>query len=213
MITLDEKMKFVRSTYRDFEPCDKETLNALWCKIQLGDEKAFNRFYGEMAYNLFGYGMKMIGDDQLVEDCIHDLFLELWRKKEQLPGIKDIKIYLLVCFRRNLLKINRSHSQTFIREADHAHLLVNASHSEDSNDEEDARDYKIKNIIELLSKRQKEVILLRFYHNLSYEKISEILEIDKRHAHNLASQAFKFIRTHLAQITILLAGILSGILR
>lgn len=202
-------MKFVRSTYRDFKPCDKETLNALWCKIQQGDEKAFNRFYGEMAYNLFGYGMKMMGDDQLVEDCIHDLFLELWRKKEQLLGIKDIKIYLLVCFRRKLLKINRSHSQTFIREADYAHLLVNVSNAEDGNDEAEALDYKIKNIIELLSKRQKEVILLRFYHNLSYDKIAEILDIDKRHAHNLASQAFKFIRTHLSHISITIVSLLS----
>ncbi|MCC5931428.1 MAG: sigma-70 family RNA polymerase sigma factor [Cyclobacteriaceae bacterium] len=206
-------MKFVRSTYRDFEPCDRDTLNALWCKIQKGDEKAFDRFYGEMAYNLFGYGMKMIGDEQLVEDCIHDLFLELWGKKDQLQGIKDIKIYVLVSFRRKLLKINRSHSQTFIRESDYANLLANVAHTDgtiNEEGEEEDRNYKIRNIIELLSKRQKEVILLRFYHNLTYDKIAEILEIDKRHAHNLASQAFKFIRTHLTLSGIVLLSLMSG---
>lgn len=191
-------MLFVRPKSRNFQPCDSAGLNALWCNIQEGDEIAFNQFYKEIAYNLFGYGMKIIDNDQLVEDCIQDLFLELWHKKNKLPGVKDIKVYLLVSFRRKLLKMNNSYSKIFISQSDFSYLLAGIAQEDGSNEEEEAFAFKVKNIIELLSKRQKEVILLRFYHNLSYDKIAEILEVDKRHAHNLASQAFKFIRENLA---------------
>ena len=48
---------------------------------------------------------------------------------------------------------------------------------------------KIFDAFEKLSPRQKEIIYLKFYHNLSYEAVSEIMDINYQAARNLLSQA------------------------
>ena len=39
-----------------------------WDKIQQGDEEAFRQLYEQYADLLYGYGMKIAGDDTLVTD-------------------------------------------------------------------------------------------------------------------------------------------------
>ena len=39
-----------------------------WSKIQRGDEGAFRQLYEQYADLLYGYGMKIAGDDTLVTD-------------------------------------------------------------------------------------------------------------------------------------------------
>ena len=48
-----------------------------WSKIQRGDEGAFRQLYEQYADLLYGYGMKIAGDDDLVTDAIQTLFVNL----------------------------------------------------------------------------------------------------------------------------------------
>ena len=48
-----------------------------WSKIQRGDEGAFRQLYEQYADLLYGYGMKIAGDDDLVTDAIQTLFIYL----------------------------------------------------------------------------------------------------------------------------------------
>ena len=41
-----------------------------WEKIQQGDEEAFRQLYNEYSDLLYGYGMKIAGDDDLVTESI-----------------------------------------------------------------------------------------------------------------------------------------------
>ena len=41
-----------------------------WEKIQQGDEEAFRQLYNEYSDLLYGYGMKIAGDDNLVTESI-----------------------------------------------------------------------------------------------------------------------------------------------
>ena len=55
-----------------------------WEKIQQGDEEAFRQLYSEYSDLLYGYGMKIVGDDDLVTESIQSLFVYLYEKRQSL---------------------------------------------------------------------------------------------------------------------------------
>jgi RNA polymerase sigma-70 factor (ECF subfamily) len=57
--------------------------------------------------------------------------------------------------------------------------------------------------IDQLSNRQKEIIYLKFYQNLSYEEVSEIMNINYQVARNLLHQAIKAMRKILSGTAVL----------
>ena len=76
----------------------------VWMKFKSGDVKAFELIYGGHVDFLYSYGTKMTADTVLVEDAIHDLFLYLLSKKENLTDPDFIRYYLLKAFKRILLE-------------------------------------------------------------------------------------------------------------
>lgn len=64
-----------------------------WDKIQQGDEEAFRQLYEQYADLLYGYGMKIAGDETLVTEAIQSLFTSL--RKEKLA--RHLNPYPLTC--------------------------------------------------------------------------------------------------------------------
>ncbi len=75
----------------------------LWQEFQQGSETAFSRIYRLHASLLYGYGMKLVKDKELIKDCIQDLFIEMWNTKNRLGSVKNIKSYLFKSIRRKLI--------------------------------------------------------------------------------------------------------------
>lgn len=53
-----------------------------WDKIQQGDEEAFRQLYEQYADLLYGYGMKIAGDETLVTEAIQSLFVYIFEKEK-----------------------------------------------------------------------------------------------------------------------------------
>ena len=66
-------------------------------KIQQGDEEAFRQLYEQYADLLYGYGMKIAGDETLVTEAIQSLFVYIFEKRN-LRGKASIHTRLLMCF-------------------------------------------------------------------------------------------------------------------
>ncbi len=60
------------------------------------------------APDLLNYGRKVTHDVALIEDSIHDLFIELWQSRANLTDTNSIKLYLVRSLRN---KINRTRSR------------------------------------------------------------------------------------------------------
>lgn len=74
-----------------------------WEKIQQGDEEAFRQLYNEYSDLLYGYGMKIAGDDDLVTESIQSLFVYLYEKRQSCSEPQSISAYLCVALKRMLL--------------------------------------------------------------------------------------------------------------
>lgn len=170
----------------------------LWESFRKGDRDAFATLFREHYDHLFRFGNKFTTDTELLEDCIQELFIELWQAKSRAP-VFSIKAYLLKSLKYKLLKTFRKKGRTLPLhengagdfEWSHENFLIAQQESDDK------KQLVIK-ALGRLSSRQKEIIYLKYYQNLSYEEVSEIMNINYQVARNLLYQAIKSLKTLLA---------------
>ena len=63
-----------------------------WDKIQQGDEEAFRQLYEQYADLLYGYGMKIAGDETLVTEAVQSLFVYIIEKIETFTAQANISL-------------------------------------------------------------------------------------------------------------------------
>jgi RNA polymerase sigma factor (sigma-70 family) len=181
----------------------------LWESFRKGDREAFGALFRTHYELLYRYGGKFTPDANLLEDCIQELFIELWQAKSRTPVV-SVRAYLLKSLKYKLLKAYRKSRRTqplgpadTIFVLSHENLLIAG--------EEDAdRKRRLLAAFEKLTDRQKEIIYLKYYQNLSYEEVSEIMNINYQVARNLLYQAIKSLKSRLPgplQVIFLLSAI------
>ena len=166
----------------------------LWESFRKGDKAAFAILFREHYETLFRFGSKFTADTELLEDCIQELFIELWQTKSRTP-VLSVKAYLLKALKYKLLKAFRKRGKTLPLEDEndvhfewsHENFLIAAQ-------ENDEKKRQVLRALEQLSNRQKEIIYLKYYQNLSYEEVSEIMNINYQVARNLLYQAIKSLK-------------------
>jgi len=175
----------------------------LWDAAIQGDHHAFGGLFHRHYTLLFQYGSKICNDRLTVEDTIQELFIDLWNKKPEI-AVCSVKAYLLQSLKfklykfyragRPVMEIEQLHNEPF--ELSHETFMINSlDHQERSN--------RILEALQDLSPRQKEVIYLKIYKGLSYEEVSEIMQLNYQVTRNLLCQALKTIRKLLVPLLIL----------
>jgi RNA polymerase sigma factor (sigma-70 family) len=167
---------------------------ALWEAFRKGDSESFGLLFRKYYEPLFQYGSKLTRDEELLEDCIQELFTELWQNKSQ-TEVLFVKAYLFKSLKykifRHLQKKSAGRASEDLNdslfELSHETFLV----SKEENDERSARIIEAMN---QLTNRQKEIIYLKLYQELSYEEVNEIMNINYQVARNLFSQSIKSLR-------------------
>ena len=150
---------------------------------------------------LLNYGVRFYRDKEFVKDAVHDLFVEIWNRREYLGDIVSVKSYLLQSLRRNIIR--ESTRLKWFREADKINDDFDAEFNIESyliNREIETESLKkLKIQLEKLTKRQREAIYLRFTENLSYEEIANAMAINYRSAVNLIHEAINpFVKIGLS---------------
>src|SRR5690606_33786846 len=74
----------------------------LWAAFKKGDRQAFNGLVTIFYESLYRYGARLSADHRMVEDCLQDLFLDLWRRREFIAETEHVKFYLLKALRRKI---------------------------------------------------------------------------------------------------------------
>jgi len=175
-----------------------------WESFRKGDREAFAALFRGHYETLFRFGSKFTTDTELLEDCIQELFIELWQAKSRTP-VLSVKAYLLKSLKYKLLKAFRKNEKT-LSLPDNADLSFEWSHETTLilRQEHAEKKAKVQEALGRLSNRQKEIIYLKYYQNLSYEEVSEIMNINYQVARNLLYQAIKSLKNMLAGLELFL---------
>ena len=169
----------------------------LWHAYKSGNEKAIIFIYQQHYQSLYRYGFKICGDKDLTKDCIHDIFTQLWLNRKKNKDVHHIRAYLIKYMRWHLGKklmqdkrfIDFEKRPTNADEIQFSYesLLVNEQINQELRE-------KLALTLQKLSKRQQEAIYLRFYNDLSYEQIAEIMSLRYQSVRNLVHESVKALR-------------------
>lgn len=172
--------------------------SALWEAFKAGDKDAFATIYEQYVDALFTYGFYFAKDKVLVEDAIHELFVELWRMRANLSDTTSIKYYLFRALQRKICHL-MDQETVFSKFADTATTAVDTDPSIEEHwiAEEQSEEYKqiLSKGLVLLPQRQLQAVHLRFFDNLDTGEIADIMGMNEQSVRNIINRALLKLRT------------------
>lgn len=186
----------------------------LWLGLKSGDKHAFEQLYRDYIKVLFQLGVSITGDADFVQDCIQELFIDLWKYRENIKPTDNVRLYLYRSLsnkinkeKKKAVKWNERQQQAVANYPDRLESveanIVNAQR-------EEVLQKKLANCLKELPMRQSEVIQYLFFENLSYEDTAKLMGINLRSVYTLAWKALSTLKKVILSITISLILLLTS---
>ena len=169
----------------------------LLASFQAGNMAAFSQLYDLHINILFNYGLKLTIDKELLKDCIHDIFVKLYTKKDELGTIDNLRSYLFISLKNKLcdeLRRRMYMSDTAVEEVS----ISTPTDVEDDYMEEEQRKNEfslVRRLLDQLSPRQREALTLYYIEEKKYEDICEIMNMNYQSVRNLMYRGLTKLRS------------------
>ena len=173
-------------------------IDTLWSRLQKGDAAALESLMRLCLKEMFHYGTKFSADDEFIKDCIQDVFLEIWQRHTTLGTAPSVKAYLFASLRRRMHKLYRQRERLFSTDSADVNAGFDVVFSpenhwiEQETVVENARNISV--LLNKLSKREKEIVYLKFYQNLSRTEIAEVMNLNQQSVSNLLQTTLQKMR-------------------
>lgn len=167
-----------------------------WRQFISGDDESFSWIYTVYARKLYQYGLCFTSDEELVKDCIQDIFVYLYNNRVKLEFCDNIRFYLFGAFKNNLIKTIH-HASISEGLAEELPFLIELTIEEQyiQNEQYVTESEKIEKLLSLLTSRQREIIYYRFIQGMSLEEICGLMDLNYQSAQNLIQRSLKKMRT------------------
>lgn len=186
----------------------------LWLGLKSGDKHAFEQLYRMYVKVLFKLGTSITGDSDFVEDCIQEVFIDLWKYKENIKPTDNVRLYLFRSLsnkinkeKKKALKGNERQRQAL---ADYPNRLESVEVKIVNAQREEVLQKKLAKSLKELPIRQSEVIQYLFFESLSYEDTAKLMGINLRSVYTLAWKALSALKKSILSITISLILLLTS---
>ncbi|WP_348824549.1 RNA polymerase sigma factor [Flavobacterium aestuarii] len=169
----------------------------LWNNLKAGDEKAFSTLFEKYYSDLVRYGNSLCSYDDRVQDCIQDVFTDIWVYRESLSSDVIIKAYLLSSVRKRIARLyQRDPFFTKKNNIETTEFLFDFSIEQQLIDDEITAEkvLQLNTLINNLPPRQKEALYLRYHQQLSVEQIAEIMSVNYQSASNILFRGIQKLR-------------------
>lgn len=173
-----------------------EKLIALWDGSLAGSQKDYGALHAKLYPKLFVYASKMLNDDDLVDDLLQDLFVKFWENREKIGAIKNIEAYFYRSTRSIVLnyirlKKHRDSKLVLMPPAEHVFSTEDIIVSKESNS---LTKELLLSALNSLPAKQREILNMRFYDELTYPQIATVLGIRYQSVINHVYRAVQSLR-------------------
>ena len=175
-------------------------LEALWLqRLQQNDEQALAAIMRKYYTALYNYGARFTNDEALVKDCIQEVFISLWQRRETAAEILSPRYYLLRAVKNKVLKSLHQHTirvgtmegesaYDFLQEFSIEKLIIDKQMSEE-------QATILRKTMAQLTKRQHELIYLKFYQHLDHAQIAGLMNLSRQSVYNLLHETIQKLRS------------------
>jgi RNA polymerase sigma-70 factor (ECF subfamily) len=168
-----------------------------------GDQKAFEILVNKYSTRLLYFTKTYNLDDDEAKDVIQESFFKAWKYRDKFNSKNKFSTWLYTITKNNIIDIKRKkHSQTFSQiDGDDFDIMDQEMDTLDSIAKEHDMQ-TIQNEIEKLSSNFKQVLLLHYDEELTFDEISKLLNIGINTVKSWHYRAIQTIRANCTKINI-----------
>jgi RNA polymerase sigma factor (sigma-70 family) len=174
----------------------------LWHGLKTGDKRCFNELFRKYYSELYYYGIKIIAVPDFVKESIQEVFIRVWETRENLGIVQNVKSYLIVSVRRMMLAKkgkdkNKHHIE--VGKAENYPFFFEENEFEKHEEISEEIRHILLTAINSLTKKQRELVMLFFYHGLSYPEIAQVIGISVQSTRNLMYRTLIHLRESIGE--------------
>lgn len=181
---------------RKNQMCDQIDTNNLWIRFIEGDDKAYAELYNLYIDDLFAFGMHFTPDRESVKDCIQEVFIYLYKNRSKQRKISNIKCYLFSALKNELFDLFKKSIEYYQIETIEPVFSTEYSVEELFVEAETDRSNKakVKELLQILSPKQNEIIYYRYVEEMSYDEIGALMHMNNQSVRNLVHRSILKVR-------------------
>jgi RNA polymerase sigma-70 factor (ECF subfamily) len=179
----------------------------LIAELKKGNVEAFDLLYNKYNRNVYAMAYSHLKNEQESEGVVQNVFMYIWDNRSNINLDLNFKSYIFTITSNNIKKIFRSEKYS-------TQLKDRYKYKQENVQPDDELEYnllleKVDKLIDELPERKRLIFLKSRKDGLSSKEIAKELGITSGTVDNQISQAIKFLRTHIREITIVLITIFS----
>lgn len=161
-------------------------------KVIQGDQMAFAELYNHYKIPAIKFCVSLVKDEEEAENMIHDVFIKIWEKRNQINPDLNFNSYLFTCLRNLAFDyFKKMEKSQFLKQQymDRMEEMHNGA-----TDAEEAKIVLLRAGIDALSEKRKQILKLNVEEGKSYQEIAELMRISKNTVKNQLVKAKQFLR-------------------
>ena len=163
------------------------------------DKQSFELLFRENFTALAGFARKYVKDLDTAKEIAHDVFINLWEKRNEIDSGKPLQSYLFTSVRNRCLNYIRDQKK-FDKTGD---ITENPGYSQLAEDNDPVEimelEERINLAIDSLPDKCREIFIMSRFRDLKYAGIAKELDISVKTVEAQMSRALKALREKLAE--------------
>lgn len=169
-------------------------------QLQNNSSKAFEVIFKRFHNELCNYIFKIVLDADDAQEIAQQCFVNLWEKRNEADSIVSIKAYLYRSAYNTAMNRFKHDKIKQRYESEEQYYLEATALADFDNTYDEKLTEKIKEEVENLPHKNKEVFKLRFFEGLNTQQVADKLEISPRTVETHVSNAYKILRENLSHL-------------
>ncbi|ACU02479.1 MULTISPECIES: RNA polymerase sigma factor [Pedobacter] len=190
---------------------DQKLVNA----IVQRDKKLFEVLYKKYYQQLFAVAYRYVGQAEIAEEIVHDVFITIWNKADQLNIQHSMKSYLFKSIVNSSLNFIKKEKVQAEKQQVYMAIVDKETADEPDTDREEALLKDLAQALELLPDKCRQVMYLSRFGKLKQQEIATQMNISIKTVKNHLTYGFQKLREqlekrkHIAIVLFLLLNILT----
>lgn len=162
-------------------------------------ETLFKANYADLCLT----AIRIVRDKDIAEDVVQEVFLQIWKKRDDLDFQISLKAYLHKSVINHSLNYHARQKSVLKREETyHQETALDVNDTEQKVFSQETQQ-RIDQVINSIPEACRRVFVLSRHENLSYKQIAETLDISVKTVENHITKALRILRTNLNMIILI----------
>ena len=157
----------------------------------------FATLYDKNIDQLFAFGARFTTDREMLKDCIHDVFVKVYTKRNEKHTINNLSSYLLISLKNRLLdefRRNTFMDDGEVENYDYRRASEDVEHDYLNTERELMQTAQVAHLMNHLTRRQRQAITLYYLEERKYDEICDIMKMNYHSVRNLMHRGMLKLR-------------------